>query len=104
MTTIHVTYRKPKHVSSGKKKAAHSIPVLPEHRLKFNRNLGIQICILCSDSKVLPTYAQSDAENEGEVGGDGHDVPRAERELLSLGGDRHICRSSGRSVTRSTDE
>ena len=54
--------------------------------------------------KVLPTYAQSDAENEGEVGGDGHDVPRAERELLSLGGDRHICRSSGRSVTRSTDE
>ena len=53
--------------------------------------------------KVLPTYAQSDAENEGEVGGDGHDVPRAERELLSLG-DRHICRSSGRSGTRSTDE
>ena len=32
--SVHVTYRKPKHVSSGKEKAAHSIPVLPEHGLK----------------------------------------------------------------------
>ena len=59
----------------------------------MNRNLGIQISILCSDStmliKVLPTYTQSDAKNEGEVSGDGHDVPRAERERLSFG-NRHL--------------
>ena len=53
--------------------------------------------------QTLPTYAQADAENEGEVGGDGHDVPRAERELLPLR-DRHLCRSCGGSSTRSTDE
>ena len=70
----------------------------------MNRNFGAVTRFLCFLRFCrLSTYTQSDAKNEGEVSGDGHDVPRAELELLSLG-NRHICRSSGRSGTRSTDE
>ena len=38
-----ITYRKPEHVSAGDEEATDRVPVLPEHRLKRIRHIGLQV-------------------------------------------------------------
>ena len=38
-----ITYRKPEHVSAGEEEATDRVPVLPEHRLKRIRHIGLQV-------------------------------------------------------------
>ena len=49
---FQITYRKPEHVSAGEEEAADRVPVLPEHRLKWNRHFGLQVLSF----NILPTY------------------------------------------------